>query len=284
MKIKSYIRLLRPVNCFLAGLATLIGAKIALFGAAEISEGMIFDIFLAFLTTFIICGAGNAVNDFFDYEIDKKSKAYRPLPSGEISLSSARIYFTMLFFSGVALSSLINIFAFLLAFFNAAMLYYYASIFKRKGGISKNLIVSYLVASPFIYGSISAISLKLSGAILLAFLAMLANVAREIAKDIEDMHADAAFLESLPIKYGVDKASFIAAFFVFLAVSLSLTPYHFGFMSLAYVFIVAIADLIFLISAGMLIFKKEKARESQTLMKLAMFFALLAFIAGSFSF
>lgn len=273
-KLTQYIRILRPLNCLIASAAVLMGISIA---SQKFTQGS----FLVAFIAFVICGAGNVINDYFDFEIDKINSPRKPLPSGMISLRRAYLYAAFLFAGGVVCSVFINIYVLSLAVFNSALLYAYSWKIKPAGGIGKNITVSYLVASPFVFGGMAAGNALVT--VLLALLAGVANTAREIVKDIEDYEGDRKFAKTLPYAIGFEKSAGLAAAFVLAAVALSPLPYVAHIMSARYLAAVMFADLIFL--ASILYFLRsvsvERAGETQNLIKLGMMLGLVAFFIGS---
>lgn len=259
----------------MAGLAVIIGAMIAS------TTFFTIPVLLASLVAFLVCGAGNVINDYFDYEADKINNPSRPLPSGKISLSKAYIYAISLFFIGVLLSLGINIYAFTIALLNSLLLYIYPWRVKQKGGLSKNLLVSYLVASPFLFGGVSAgETAEWRATLIFVFSAFFANTAREIIKDIEDIKGDVA--NTLPKKMGIKTSCKIAFLFTLLAVILSPLPYFLGYLNFYYLLLVGIADVIFLYTTLSFMHNPtiERAKITQRKIKLGMIFALVAFVVG----
>ncbi len=274
-EVYQYGRITRPLNCAMAGLAVLIGAKIAT------ENFLTLPVLFAVIATFLICGAGNTINDYYDHEIDKINSPGRPIPSGEISLISAYYYALTLFSAGIILSVFINKLAILVAVFNSAMLFLYAGRLKNEGFVG-NLTVSYLVASPFLFGGVAVESISVT--LILVLCAGLANVGREIIKDIEDYEGDKAYAKTLPTKIGFKSSGEAASFFITLAVLASPLPYLLNLLSLGYLVTIAVADIIFLYV--MAVFLKDitvkSAGKTQRLIKIGMGIALLAFFLGSF--
>ncbi len=268
---RAYIEILRPLNCAMAAFAVFLGAGIA-------SGSLSTDVALACVVAFLVCGAGNVINDYYDYEIDRVNAPHRPLPRGAISLRAAKSYALLLFAAGVALAVAIGAAAFALAAFNSALLYAYAWRIKRAGGLGKNLTVSYLVASPFLYGGIAAANPKAT--LVFVALAALANTSREIVKDIADVEGDRGECPTLPLRIGAERSSYIASAFLTVAVLLSPLPYIMGILGVAYLPLVGIADAIFLY-ALLVLLKKRDAAKSARYIKVAMFIALLSFLAGA---
>jgi geranylgeranylglycerol-phosphate geranylgeranyltransferase len=274
---KVILELIRYKNCAMAGLAAVIGAAIA-YSAAP---GNILWMGLIFITVFIITGAGNAINDYFDANIDAINRPDRPIPSGRISKESAFNFSIALFFIGMSISFFIgsNGIPSLIAIFNAFLLMLYAKSLKRKVFVG-NLTVSYLTGSTFLFGGAAYGGKGIQVTLILFFLSMLATFAREIVKTIEDIEGDKLDgASTLPINIGETRAAYVACAFGLLAVFLSPLPYFMGLFNEYYLVVVGIADIVFLY-AMVQILRKNPAGSSKYF-KMAMFLAMLAFIAGS---
>ncbi len=271
---RAYLEILRPVNCVMASLAVLIGVQISGLSISSLSG------ILAGVVAFLICGFGNVINDYYDVEIDRINKPHRPIPSGRISPSAAVVYAFGLAIVGNLLAVSISPEAFALAIFNTALLYLYARSIKRRGGFTKNLTISYLVASPFLYGGI--VSGKPAATLLLVSLSAIANTSREIVKDIEDIKGDAEKARTLPTRIGIRASERLAALFLLLAILLSFLPYATGLMGFLYLPFVAVTDAVFLWCLFYLV-KGGDAKKVQQRIKVGMVFGLLAFMAGSYS-
>ncbi|MEM3313818.1 MAG: UbiA family prenyltransferase, partial [Thermoplasmatales archaeon] len=142
-------------------------------------------------------------------------------------------------------------------------------------GLLGNVVISALVGLIFIYGSLSiGISVLV---LILSLMAFLANLAREIVKDVEDMGGDVN-RRTLPKKIGKGMSLITAVILIIVAVSLSPIPYIFYRWSTFYIVFVGISDLIFLVSA-FLSFQNQTA--GQNLIKVAMIIGLVAFLVGS---
>lgn len=270
----SFISILRPVNCLMAAFAVSIGGRIA--GSSMTDPGIVF----ASLAAFLICGGGNTMNDFFDYEIDLINNPKRPLPSKKMTREHAKTYALTLFSIGVLISTFINVPSFLLALFNAGLLYLYAYSIKKMGGIRKNLTVSYLVASPFLFGGFAAGNPSIT--LLLVLMALFINAAREIVKDVEDYEGDLEHLESLPVRFGFKISGNIVMIFILASIALSPLPYMGGLVNIAYLYVMLLGDIIlFYCVVKTVESPKDNAPTVQRLMKIAMALALLGFFIGT---
>ncbi len=279
---KIFFELMRYKNCAMAGLAGVIGAAIA-YSAAVTHNPAPMDalwIPLVFLAVFLITGAGNAINDYFDAGIDAVNRPDRPIPSGRIRKETVYTFSFALFACGIITAYFIGAFPVFIALFNSLLLYFYAFSLKRKVFVG-NLSVSYLTGSTFIFGGAAYGVKGIETTYVLFFLSMLATLAREIVKAIEDMEGDRKDgAITLPVRIGERPSAYIASAVGMIAVLLSPLPYITGLFKDSYLFVVGIADIVFLY-AVFLILKKNPSASSKYF-KVAMFLALGAFIAGSF--
>src|SRR5207245_7881718 len=121
----------------------------------------------------------------YDVEIDKVNSPQRPLACGTVKTRSAVVLAVVL--SGVAIgfSALLGLWTFLTALLALALMIYYNTRGK-KTGLMGNAVVSFNVALPFFYGGL-AVS-KISPLLFIfSVVAFLANLAREVAKRIDDV-------------------------------------------------------------------------------------------------
>ncbi len=272
-----FLELMRYRNCAMAGLASVIGAGIAY----SASPGELIWMPLIFIAVFIITGAGNAINDYFDAGIDAINRPERPIPSGRLKRDSAFIFSIALFAAGIAISYFIGAthILFFIAIFNSVLLYFYAYSLKRKVFVG-NLSVSYLSGSTFLFGGAAYGIEGIKATLVLFFLSTLATLAREIVKAIEDMEGDRKDgAVTLPLRIGERPSAYAASTIGFIAVLLSPLPYIMGLFNEYYIFIVSVADIIFLYAVVLILYKNPSA--SSKYFKIAMLFALIAFIAGS---
>lgn len=263
-----YLKLLRINVCVLAAFAVLVGALIS-------SVISVTQIVLACFVAFIICGAGNVLNDYFDYEIDKINKPNRSLPSGKIKLNSALIYSIILFLIGNSVAFLyLNTYMLYLAIFNTFVIILYNYRIKRSP--MGHFTDGYIGASPFLFGGLLASTITFP-ILILFLLGFLGNTGREIVKGLEDIEGDRkAKIRTLEIALGIRWAKYIAIMATVVAVMITPLPYLIGFFSLYYIPVVALADLLFIYSLT----KINTPHKSQKIMKIAMFFAMFAFLAG----
>ncbi|MDD2339330.1 MAG: geranylgeranylglycerol-phosphate geranylgeranyltransferase [Methanosarcina sp.] len=285
--IRAYLELMRYGNCLMAGFAAVIGTLIA-FNILASSDALgfyspekfpAFYSGLVFLAVFLISGAGNVINDYFDIRIDSINRPERPIPSGRVKLKEA-LYFSYILFSlGSLLAISINPICGFIALFNSLLLIFYAKTLKGTPLLG-NLSIGYLTGSSFLFGASVFGFEGLEALFVLFLLAALAITAREIVKDIEDMEGDKMDgADTLPLRVGAKKASYLAVLIGFLAVFLSPLPFLMLVLGLRYLYLVLLADLGFLAAIYQLLARNNPTKSSK-MFKIAMFFALIAFIAG----
>ncbi len=275
---KTLSNLLRIRNCLMALFGVLMGAALTYSGAAIIPS---LKVMAAGIAAFLITGAGNAMNDFFDVEIDKINKPHRPIPSGRISKSDAMMLSLSLFMISIAIAKYINFYAMLIALANSVILVVYAKYSKRLLLIS-NIGVSYLVASIFIFGVVSTDTFYLGEIKIVPVItacAFLMTLSREIVKDIEDMEGDKRkYSVTLPIRIGVEKSGKIAWIFAMSAVLFSAIPFFINpasFNLYTYGVSISMADAIFILALT------KNPAMGQKMMIFGMALALFAFLLGN---
>jgi geranylgeranylglycerol-phosphate geranylgeranyltransferase len=237
-------------------------------------------IIFAALAAFLVTGAGNVLNDYYDAELDMKAHPERPIPSGQVSPKSAMNFAMALFVAGLMLAVLVNWICLIIAVVNTGLLFAYERSLKAKG-LSGNMTISYLTASVFLFGGASVVSFLIVP--IFFALAFLANVSREITKDIEDMDADAAYRKTLPMTAGKEDAALMAMHYLYAAIVLSFVPIFFllwpglliNLKIAGYFAIVLLADLFF---TGSLSLIESHPREAQFYMKVGMMIAMIAFL------
>lgn len=267
----SYIQILRPSNGLMAGIAVLIGFFLSS-GHITFSYNLLYGM----LAVFILSGAGIVINDYFDVEMDKINAPKRPIPSGKISKKGALIYSIILFVAGIGFAGLINKQCLVLACINTLLEFAYSWKAKRMFFVG-NIVDSWFVLSSFLFGSMIVTGIMSTSfvVIIICLLAFLSNMGREIFGDIEDIVGDKAVkAETLPVKLGAKKAGLIASFFIIAAIILSFIPLYFHLLGRYYLYIVILADILFLYSLT------KNAHATQKWMRIAMIVALIAFIVG----
>jgi geranylgeranylglycerol-phosphate geranylgeranyltransferase len=291
-----YVTLMRPLNGLMALIAVLIGGLLVAGKNPSLLSNP-YPFVLSLVAVFLITGAGNAVNDFFDVDSDRVNRPKRPIPSGRVSRRKALGFSIVLFAAGILLTLPVNWACILIAVVNSVLLVVYSYSLQDRILLG-NVVIGYLVGSTFLFGGAAFGNLLLPG--LLMLLSGLSTVSREIAKDLEDLEGDRkgflkklasglkvklsrfAGIEGPEARFSVKRAKAAAAVFMLLAIAISPLPYVLGVLSLAYIAVLVPTDLVFLSSVVLLGTGKDRknySRVSNTI-KIGMFLALIAFISG----
>jgi len=274
-KAKVLVELTRPMNVLMVALAVVIAVIVGV--GSNISLKIVIP---AILSAVSISAAGNALNDYYDQAIDDVNKPDRPLPSKKITPTGVWVYAILLFGIGIILSLLLPVICIIIAVVNSILLGLYAANLKRSGFFG-NVLVSYLVASVFAFAG-AAVNHLLIG-IFLAIVAFFTNAAREILKDLEDVKGDEiAGAKTLPTEKGWKRSMAIVASFLIIAILVSPLPYLLEILSLYYLIVALIADIIFVWIIFQIMKKPtiKSARINQKRVKIAALIGLLAFVAG----
>lgn len=267
---RACLDLTRPGNTVAAGVLTFTGAFVA--GGVGGAPGAVV---AAVVATVAATGGGNAINDYFDREIDAINRPDRPIPRDGISARGA-LWFSLTLF-GIALLAALTLppIAIGIAVFNFVALVAYTELFKGLPGVG-NILVGYLTGSTFLFGG-AAVG-EPFGAAALFGLAAVATLTREIIKDIEDIAGDRKEgLRTLPIVIGEKQALVVGIVALVVAVAASSWPYLTGTFGVVYLAAVIPADLLMLGAAG---YAFTDPQTSQQWLKRGMFLAAGAFVAG----
>jgi len=184
----ALMRLIRWPNCLITVLAVI--ATLFLLPASPSLTIICF----ASLAAVMITGYGNIFNDLVDLEADRINHPERPLPAGQIRVSSAKLWMFAFLLIGLALASRISHNSFLIAALIAAMLFMY-NVFAKKVPLLSNLWIALIGLFTFVYAGYAGPSYKLwelnlanAGGIF----AFLFHLGREIIKDLQDIEGDKA--------------------------------------------------------------------------------------------
>ena len=234
--LRGGMELTRPANCVAAGVLTATGAFMAGIDDAAVATAV------AVATTAVAVAAGNAVNDYFDREIDAINQPDRPIPRGAVSPRGALAFAAALFGLAVALAVRLPPTAVAIAVVNLVALVTYTTVFKGTPGLGNGL-VSYLVGSTFLFGG-AAVG-TLAAPLVLAVLAALSTFTREVIKDVEDLAGDREKgLRTLPVAIGARRSLWIGTGTLAVAVAVSPLPYLLGTFGAVYLAVVAVADAV----------------------------------------
>ncbi|MGB9936739.1 MAG: UbiA family prenyltransferase [Methanobacterium sp.] len=268
----AYLEIIRPGNAVMAVIAVLL--------VMLISGNFTINAFLACIVVLMVIGGGNAINDYFDHKIDAINKPSRPIPSGRISLNAAKIYSVALFVIGTIIAFIIEFLPGLIALFTSIVLILYAYNLKKMPLIG-NMAVSFFIGLTFIFGAVVVGEPSLS---ILGFSPFFITMMREIVKDMEDMEGDKKEgAKTLPILYGLRSSAVVATLFMIFAVVTSPIPYFIGILTVFYLPLLFVGDIIF-IAGAISVLKNQSTENTQKVskwVKIGMLVVLLSYAVGS---
>ena len=277
MSAAGYIRITRPANAVMAGIAAVVAYFVA-------TGALVPAVLILLVVVTLITAAGNVINDYYDAEIDAVNRADRPIPAGLVPRKTVFWYALLLFGAGIAASLFMNFLCMGFAVFNSLLLVAYAARLKSMPLIG-NLAVAYLTGSMFLFGGAFAGMSGLMHLVPLAVMGFLVTMARELLKDAEDVEGDAAGgASTLPLRIGVKKTTYCAFVFTLLSIVASIVP--FWWWGAPYLAMIGIVDLVLLGAA-----RKALACESPacvrssgatTMLKYTMFASLVVFTLSVF--
>jgi len=277
----AFVRIVRPVNCVMMGFAVIVGA--ALVGRGVFGEKVLFSLIFGFLTGFFLTGSSMIVNDVIDREIDAVNEPGRPIPSGEVSLRQAQVFAVVLSVLGFSLASATNWECLLIAIV-AWFAFTMYSLWGKRAGFLGNLLVSFCVVIPFVYGGFVAKTEFAETSLIFVALAFLSNTGREVTKGIVDVEGDSGkSVKTLAVRFGTRIAAVVAVIFYASAAVLSVIPSELRLVSFWFVPFVLVCDGGLIASSALLLrdFSRENARRIKRLVLVWFVFGLIAFLAGT---
>jgi geranylgeranylglycerol-phosphate geranylgeranyltransferase len=145
-----------------------------------------------------LTAVANAYNDITDIDIDRTAHPRRPLPSRALSVATAMNIVRGAAILAVLLATAARPALGALTICVIVAMVAYSRDLKRRG-FAGNATVALLASLPFLYGAWTGGAPW--GALPLLAVAIPLHFAREIAKDIEDAHADLLVRRTIPLVY-----------------------------------------------------------------------------------
>src|SRR3990170_7739780 len=278
-KATGIVRLMRPLNCVMMGIAVFVGAVLA---EQVFSVGDWLNVLFGFLTGFLLTAAAMAINDYYDRKIDAVNEPLRPIPSGLVSPREALALVVFLSAFGFVFAFLVSFSCLIVAVVSWIIVFAYVTVGKRSG-LPGNFLVSVCVAIPFVYGSITVAGLVQLNVWLFVSMAFLSNTGREITKGIVDVKGDAREdVKTLAVRYGERNAAVVAAVFFVSAVALTPVPLILDLVSFSFIPVVLVTDVGLVVCSALLLMdsSRENAKKIKNVVLYLFVTGLLAFILG----
>ena len=229
----------------------------------------------------LLTAGANAINDYFDLEIDRINKPERPLPSGRISKKEALIFAVVNYAAANTIAAFISPVALAICFVFSVLLYFYSALFKRIALLG-NLVVSLATGAAFVYGG-AAVG-RFGQATIPASFAFLMHLGRELIKDMEDIEGDRRNkARTMPVLFGVLPTQVLTTVILLLLLIATVLPGVFHIYGKYYLFIVIAGVhtvLFYTLFSLWLSPHRDTFRRLSALLKLDMLVGLLAIYAG----
>ncbi len=279
--VSGYVKLMRPINCMMVGLAVIVGMAIAV-GRGLLSVEPL-EVASGFTVGYTFCAVSMIVNDIYDIEIDRVNRPERPLPGGEASIGMAWFLAVILSAIGVYAAFLTGLETLVVAVISLLLGVYYNAKGKKKGVLG-NVIVAYNIGIPILYGALILGEFK--GRIVIYWtMVFLTGLAREIVKDLADVEGDSVKgVKSLAVTRGAKAVVIVSSILYIIAVLLSPLPLlEYEVNSLGYGLPVTVTDMLIIYAVLILARSPEprSAYKHKNIILLAMMSGLIGFLLGS---
>ncbi len=144
------------------------------------------------LVVFLLCAAGNIVNDLVDIEIDRFNRPGRVLVREAVSRKKA-LMLAIVFSLGAFLAALAVNREVLIVGGIAFVLLLVYNLWLKRVPVVGNLVIALLGGATFLTGGLAvdpALTWVLPGPLIPAIYALLFHLVREIVKDVQDIEGD----------------------------------------------------------------------------------------------
>jgi geranylgeranylglycerol-phosphate geranylgeranyltransferase len=280
VNIPATLRLIRFGNCLMVAAAVWVGAylTVGFHGSIELVVSM--------SGAFLICAGGNVVNDIIDRDADRINHPSRPLPSGELTISAARMVALSCHAFALIPVILSNRPVMTLGLATMSALFAYNLWLKRLPLIG-NLLIGILGGMAFLCGGLSVDpehALELPGPLVASAFAIMFHLIREIVKDVEDIDGDRLQqIRSLGRLAGARPALIVALLLFVMFIILTIVPAWYGWYGDRYLVIVLFMidlPLFVLLTLTCVNPKRQFVQWSRAGLKIGMVLGLVALLAG----
>ncbi|MBN2226908.1 MAG: geranylgeranylglycerol-phosphate geranylgeranyltransferase [candidate division Zixibacteria bacterium] len=276
----ALLRLTRVHNALMAGVGVWLGGFLAGMDGGE------WRLILASVSAALVCGAGNAFNDFKDIEVDRINHPRRPLPAGDLQSYQAILAASVMNLVGLIIAGVVGSVFLLVVAVSVALLFVYNFSLKKKA-LWGNLVVALLGALTFIAGGLVkdfAAVRTLPGPAIPAGYAFLFHFGRELVKDIADDRGDRnAHYRTLPMLISHKNVVVLITAVYLVLILLAVLPIGWTWYTQVYTYLVIFGVSIPLMAiVGYLIMAKSMRRFvlAGGALKILMVAGLLAFLLG----
>lgn len=281
----SLIRALAKISRIEHGVMVSIGILAGVIASTSLIKVLNYSykIILGCLTGILVEVTLFVFNDIFNIEEDRINSPNRPLVKGEVTIKGATVFGIITLLGGLILAAIVS-FKSLILILIIIILGMIYNISLKKRGLLGNLIVAFNTAMPFLYGALIVDALDKVTIWLFYLMAFLSTLGREVIKGIKDLEGDRKVgIETIAVKYGVNKAAKLAALFMVSAVLISLIPVMLVRNPAGYSLLIALTDGLLLYSSWKIVQKPDSstAGDQRNITLLAMFIGILGFMTSN---
>lgn len=287
-RIGASIELMRPKNLVLAAATVPLGAYFALMEGDGPFPWLAVTLHLLAVTCFT--GAGNAMNDIKDAEIDRTAHPSRPIPSGRLSVEQAKTFAGVLWALSVAahVGGLLSFDAGLSVVLPTAGIYLLAVVLMltydhgpatKNKGLAGNIVISLLVGAVILYGAAGVGGIGAPLVWWIFGVVFMTNLAREMVKDCMDMEADEGSRQTLPMVYGKERVRMAAYVLLMGALVCLYMPFWRGPFAFGQL-VLQLPAILLLITLNGPLYKGDDALVARRI-RLAMLAGLVSFIVAT---
>lgn len=205
-KALAHLEMTRPYTMFHSGMVAIAGAELASGGHAAPWR-------VALAAVVTICGweAGLYAGDYYDREIDARSKPLRPVPSGRVSPREAFNTMVGLILVGYACAAALGVNNLILAMVTTVLGITYSKTFKSRA-ILGNFDRGLLGICAVYFGALAGGNALQPIVLLLAILTFFHDSATNLIGAVRDVDGDrVANCPTMPVVYGVARSVDVAA-------------------------------------------------------------------------
>lgn len=268
-----YLRLARIGNVIIAFISVEVAGILC-----GINVAHSWPIFAGAIGASLVTAGGNAINDFFDVEVDRINRPDRPLPSGRLPAEHAKYFYIACTFVGLVVSAAVNLPAFLISAAAAVLVFMYSYRLKRMIFVG-NLAVALVTGAAFIYGG--AAVRDFHDVYPAAVFAFLANLIREIIKDAEDVKGDSeAGIRTIATRYGARVSAWISIVLTAVLLFAAWGAFEIGILPIQFLTVCGLTVFPIGVYVTYLLISRSGFSEASFGYKLIMIFGLVALIVG----
>ncbi|MBY9021461.1 MAG: UbiA family prenyltransferase [Candidatus Lokiarchaeota archaeon] len=220
-KISGFLKLIRFELCIFGTIGFFVSGVLA-----KDLIGFQTEYLVGFLIIFLSEAGAFSINDYIDYEIDKKNnRSDRPLVSGLINRKTALIAAITFLIIDLLLILFLNAFAAILSLISIPLFYIYSLGLKKKL-LVKNLLIAYSYTGTILFGSLVSDAILEPIIIYFAIMGFIIGLGSEIMFDIADVEGDKELgINTIPNKFGLKIAAKVSIVFYIIIIILDPLPF-----------------------------------------------------------